>query len=155
RKNLPDAPVDAPAEEAAVVVASVPAPPPAAPAGDRAAVHHDNTFGTAEEDAFRRDFTINGLFYDIATHAVIDYVGGLDDLERRLLRSIGDPLVRCVEDPVRMFRAAVLGARLGLDLDAAVVEAVAEHRGLILKASPARLLEEYYKVLRSGAAEAS
>ena len=118
-------------------------------------VRHDNTFGTAEEDAFRRDFTINGLFYDIGTHAVIDYVGGLADLERRLIRSIGDPRVRFVEDPVRMFRAAVLGARLGLDLDRDVVRAVAEHRKLIMTASPARLLEEYYKILRSGAAEAS
>ena len=70
-------------------------------------VHRDNTFGTPEEDAFRRDFTINGLFYDIATRSVIDYVGGLDDLERRVIRSIGDPRVRFVEDPVRMLRAAV------------------------------------------------
>jgi poly(A) polymerase len=151
RKNVPDAPAEAPAEDATVVASSPAADAPA----DRGVAHHDNTFGTAEEDAFRRDFTINGLFYDIGTHAVIDYVGGLGDLERRLIRSIGDPLVRFVEDPVRMFRAAVLGARLGLDLDAAVVDATAEHRALIMKASPARLLEEYYKVLRSGAAEAS
>ena len=158
RKNLPDAPADAPVDEGAVIVASSPAPPEkgaAAAAGAHGTFHHDNTFGTAEEDAFRRDFTINGLFYDIGTHAVIDYVGGLHDLERRLIRSIGDPRVRFVEDPVRMFRAAVLGARLGLDLDADVTAAIAEHRSLILKASPARLLEEYYKVLRSGAAEAS
>ena len=161
RKNLPDAPADAPVDEGAVVVASSPAPPPpdktspAAAGGAHGNVHHDNTFGTAEEDAFRRDFTVNGLFYDIASHAVIDYVGGLHDLERRLIRSIGDPRVRFVEDPVRMFRAAVLGARLSLDLDADVIAAIAEHRSLILKASPARLLEEYYKVLRSGAAEAS
>ncbi len=160
RKNVPDGPADAAADDGAVVVASSPAPPEK-PAGkgaagaDHGVVHHDNTFGTAEEDAFRRDFTINGLFYDIATHAVIDYVGGLGDLERRLIRSIGDPRVRFVEDPVRMFRAAVLGARLGLDLDEEVVAAIAEHRTLILKASSARLLEEYYKVLRSGAAEAS
>ncbi len=152
RRNVPDAPPDVVVEDA-TVVASSPAPADAPP--DRAGVPHDNTFGTAEEDAFRRDFTINGLFYDIATHSVIDYVGGLGDLERRLIRSIGDPRVRFVEDPVRMFRAAVLGARLGLDLDAAVVEAIAEHRGLIMKASAARLLEEYFKVLRSGAAEAS
>jgi poly(A) polymerase len=148
--------VDAPVDEGAVVVASSPAPPErGAPEAAHGHFHHDNTFGTAEEDAFRRDFTINGLFYDIGTHAVIDYVGGLHDLVRRLIRSIGDPRVRFVEDPVRMFRAAVLGARLGLDLDADVTAAIAEHRSLILKASPARLLEEYYKVLRSGAAEAS
>jgi poly(A) polymerase len=155
RKNVPESPADPPAEPDSVVVASA-APPSAEPeaaASDHA--HHDNTFGTAEEDAFRRDFTINGLFYDIGTYAVIDYVNGLADLERKLIRSIGDPRVRFVEDPVRMFRAAVLGARLGFDLDRLVLEAIAEHRGLIAKASPARLLEEYYKVLRSGAAQAS
>ena len=126
------------------------------PSGDDAGlIHRDNTFGTPEEDAFRRDFTINGLFYDIASRSVIDYVGGLDDLEHRVIRSIGDPRVRFVEDPVRMVRAAVFAARLGFDMDALVSEAIAEHRTLILKASPARMLEEVYKILRSGAAEAS
>jgi poly(A) polymerase len=133
-----------------VLVAASPEPPP-----DLSMLHRDNSFGTAEEDAFRRDFTINGLFYDIGTQSVIDYVGGLDDLERRVLRSIGDPRVRFVEDPVRMLRAAVLGARLGFDLDPLVIEAVAEHRALITRASPSRLIEEYYKILRSGYAEAS
>jgi poly(A) polymerase len=116
-------------------------------------VHRDNTFGTPEEDAFRRDFTINGLFYDIATRSVIDFVGGLTDLEHRVVRSIGDPRVRFVEDPVRMFRAAVFAARLGFDMDPLVIEAIAEHRHLIRQASPARLMEEYFKVLRSGFAE--
>lgn len=118
-------------------------------------IHRDNTFGTPEEDAFRRDFTINGLFYDISNFSIIDYIGGLGDLERRVVRSIGDPRVRFVEDPVRMLRAAVMGARLGFDMDPLVTEAIAEHRELITKASPARLLEEYYKILRSGAAEAT
>jgi tRNA nucleotidyltransferase/poly(A) polymerase len=138
-------------EPEAVVVASA-APPGAATA---AMIHRDNTFGTPEEDAFRRDFTVNALFYDIATFSVIDYVGGLADLERRVMRSIGDPKVRFVEDPVRMLRAAVFGARLGFDLDEPVTEAIALHRHLLLKASPARLMEEYYKILRSGYAEAS
>jgi poly(A) polymerase len=155
RKNIPESPADPPAEPESVVVASAPASVEPAAAVPDHRVHHDNTFGTAEEDAFRRDFTINGLFYDIGTHAVIDYVNGLADLERKLIRSIGDPRVRFVEDPVRMFRAAVLGARLGFDLDRLVLEATAEHRGLIAKASAARLLEEYYKVLRSGYAQAS
>ncbi len=129
----------------------------AAPAAkaDALIVHRDNTFGTTEEDAFRRDFTVNALFYDVATRSIIDYVGGLSDLELRVIRSIGDPKVRFVEDPVRMLRAAVLGARLGFDLDVLVVEAIAEQRHLITKASPARLLEEYFKILRSGSAEAS
>ncbi len=149
RKVTPEAaPVDA--AGAVTVVAS--AGPPGAPP---AIIHRDNTFGTPEEDAFRRDFTINGLFYDVATLSVIDYVGGLGDLERRVIRSIGDPRVRFVEDPVRMLRAAVLGARLGFDLDERVIEAIAIHRTEILKASPARLMEEYFKILRSGYAEAS
>jgi poly(A) polymerase len=118
-------------------------------------IHRDNTFGTPEEDAFRRDFTVNGMFYDISTYSIIDYVGGLGDLEQRIIRSIGDPHVRFVEDPVRMLRAAVLAARLGFDMDELVLEALARHRGLILKASPARLMEEYFKILRSGHAEAS
>jgi poly(A) polymerase len=162
RQNVPEPPPDQPADDAAVVVATSPAPALAAPADARLAanadasmLHRDNTFGTPEEDAFRRDFTINGLFYDIATFSVIDYVGGLGDLDRRVIRSIGDPHVRFVEDPVRMLRAAVLAARLGFDMDELVLEAIAQHRALILKASPARLMEEYFKILRSGYAEAS
>jgi poly(A) polymerase len=118
-------------------------------------VHRDNTYGTTEEDAFRRDFTVNALFYDAATKSIIDYVGGLEDLQHRVIRSIGDPCVRFVEDPVRMFRAAVLSARLDFELDPLVVDAIADLRHLITKASPARLLEEYFKILRSGYAEAS
>src|SRR5215813_8848778 len=68
--------------------------------GDRSRmIQRDNTYGTPEEDAFRRDFTVNALFYDIGTFAIIDYVGGLEDLERRVIRCIGDPHVRFVEDP--------------------------------------------------------
>ena len=128
---------------------------PAPRGADSSLFHRDNTFGTPEEDAFRRDFTVNGLFYDIGTRSIIDYVGGLEDLERRVIRSIGDPHVRFVEDPVRMLRAAVFAARLGFDMDALVIEAIAAHRSLILKASPARMLEEFFKILRSGYAEAS
>jgi poly(A) polymerase len=155
RKNVPDPPPDLPPADAAVLVAAAAPPEETAPDPMAGIIHRDNTFGTPEEDAFRRDFTINGMFYDIATFSVIDYVGGLGDLERRIIRSIGDPHVRFVEDPVRMLRAAVFGARLGFDLDELVLEAIARHRGLITKASPARLLEEYFKILRSGHAEAS
>lgn len=137
------------------IVASSPAPEETSTRTQAGPIHRDNTFGTPEEDAFRRDFTINGLFYDIETHAVIDYVGGLQDLERRIVRSIGDPRVRFVEDPVRMLRAVVMASRLGFELDPLVVEAIAEHRALIATAAPARLLEEYYKILRSGYAEAT
>ena len=118
---------------------------------DRPHAHpRDNTFGTPEEDAFRRDFTVNALFYDIATFSIIDYTGGLEDLKARVIRSIGDPNVRFEEDPVRMLRAVVLAARLDFTIDPEVVDAIRRHAPLIAKASPARLLEEFYKILRSG-----
>src|SRR4051794_27430481 len=113
-------------------------------------IHRDNTFGTPEEDAFRRDFTINALFYDIATFSIIDYVGGLKDLENRLIRSIGDPGVRFLEDPVRMMRAVVFAARLDFHLDEPILDAFETHRHEIGHAAPARLVEEYFKILRSG-----
>src|SRR5919199_2897577 len=99
----------APGEE--IVQDGVPAHDPTTPEGEHL-IHRDNTFGTPEEDAFRRDFTVNALFYDIATFSVIDYVGGLDDLRAGQLRCIGDPNVRFIEDPVRMIRAIALAARL-------------------------------------------
>jgi poly(A) polymerase len=116
-------------------------------------LHRDNTYGTPEEDAFRRDFTVNALFYDIGTFAIIDYVGGLEDLDDRLIRCIGDPEVRFLEDPVRMLRAVVLAARLQFQIDEPILDAVATHRHEIARSAPARLLEEYYKILRSGHAE--
>src|SRR5690606_26596757 len=115
-------------------------------------IERDNEFGTPEEDAFRRDFTVNALFYDIGTHAIIDYTGGLDDLRARVLRCIGNPDVRFVEDPVRMLRALVLAARLDFTVDAESLEAIERKAPLITQAAPARLLEEYYKILRSGSA---
>jgi poly(A) polymerase len=118
-------------------------------------IHRDNVFGTPEEDAFRRDFTINALFYDIGSFAIIDYVGGLKDLERRLIRSIGDPGVRFLEDPVRMMRAVVFAARLDFTIDEPILEAMDAHRHEIGKAAPPRLVEEYFKILRSGYAEKS
>jgi poly(A) polymerase len=116
-------------------------------------IHRDNTYGTPEEDAFRRDFTVNALFYDIGTFAIIDYVGGLDDLERRLIRCIGEPSVRFIEDPVRMLRAVVLAARLQFTIDEPILDAIKVHRHEIARSAPARLMEEFYKILRSGHAE--
>jgi tRNA nucleotidyltransferase/poly(A) polymerase len=118
-------------------------------------IHRDNTFGSAEEDAFRRDFTINALFYDIATFSIIDYVGGLDDLKAGVVRAIGDPDVRLCEDPVRMIRAIALAARLDFRIEPALLKAIRTHRREVAKSSQARLLEEYYKILRAGAAEAT
>src|SRR3954464_6767270 len=118
-------------------------------------IHRDNTFGTPEEDAFRRDFTINALFYDIATFSIIDYVNGLEDLDARLIRSSGDPGVRFLEAPVRMLRAVVLAARLEFELDPPTLDAIDVHRHEIARSAPARLLEEYFKILRSGSAARS
>jgi poly(A) polymerase len=116
-------------------------------------VHRDNTFGTPEEDAFRRDFTINALFYDIASFSIIDYTGGLQDLRAGLLRCIGEPVERFQEDPVRMLRAVAMAARLDFRIDPPIDEAIASHRGEIARSAPARLIEEFYKLLRSGASE--
>jgi poly(A) polymerase len=116
-------------------------------------VHRDNTFGTPEEDAFRRDFTINALFYDIGSFSIIDYTGGLHDLQEGVVRSIGDPIERFQEDPVRMLRAVAMAARLGFRIDAPIDEAIAMHRFDIVRSAPARLMEELYKLLRSGSAE--
>jgi len=114
-------------------------------------IHRDNTFGTPEEDAFRRDFTVNALFYDIATFSIIDYVGGLRDLHEKVIRAIGDPAERFLEDPVRMLRAVAFAERLDFRLDPPVEHAIRLLRGEIARSAPARLMEEYYKVLRTGA----
>src|SRR5512139_1948040 len=116
-------------------------------------IHRDNTFGTPEEDAFRRDFTINALFYDIATFAVIDYVGGLRDLKDGIIRCIGDPDERFREDPVRMLRAVAFAERLRFTLDPPVEQSIRRQRQEIARSAPPRLMEEYYKVLRTGASE--
>jgi len=108
----------------------------------------ENIFGTPQEDAFRRDFTINALFYDIESFSIIDYVGGLEDLAQRRLRVIGDPMVRFTEDPVRMLRALEFSARLGFSLDAAVREAIYVRAPLIAEAAPARIREELMELFR-------
>jgi hypothetical protein len=113
-------------------------------------IRRDNTFGTPEEDAFRRDFTVNALFYDIANFSVIDWVGGLPDLQARVIRTIGDPEVRLREDPVRMLRAVALASRLGFTIDRDTALAVRALKGEIVRSSPARILEEVYKILRQG-----
>jgi poly(A) polymerase len=116
-------------------------------------LHRDNTFGTPEEDAFRRDFTVNALFYDIGTFSIIDYTGGLRDLEARTIRCIGDPEERFQEDPVRMLRAVAMAARLDFSIDPPIDAAIAKHRHEIARSAPARLIEEFYKLLRAGASE--
>src|SRR4051812_10262285 len=116
-------------------------------------LHRDNTFGTPEEDAFRRDFTVNALFYDIADFSIIDFTGGLRDLEARVIRSIGDPTERFQEDPVRMIRAVSMASRLDFSIDPPIDTAIAAHRGELARSAPARLVEEIYKLLRAGSSE--
>src|ERR1051325_2586036 len=99
----------------------------------------DNTFGSPLQDARRRDFTINALFYNIADFSVIDYIGGLEDLRQKKVRVIGDPDVRFREDPVRMMRAVEFASRLGFEIERETYDGILRHRGEILKASPPRV----------------
>lgn len=118
-------------------------------------IRDDNVFGTLEEDALRRDFTINQLFYDVVEQNVIDHADGLDDLRRRSVRTIGDPAVRFREDPIRILRAIKFAARLGFRIEdgtfAALKQAVAE----IPRAAPPRVLEEINRFCTGGAARRS
>ena len=115
----------------------------------------DNTFGTPETDAYRRDFTVNGLFYDIKTFAVIDWVGGLKDLKNRLIRSIGDPMIRFREDPVRMMRAVKFASRLDFAIEKRTERAIRKlHAGIKTAALP-RVCEEVFRLFPYGKSEAA
>jgi len=118
-------------------------------------IRRDNVFGTEAEDAKRRDFTINGLFYDVEREEVIDHVGGLADLDAKLMRTIGDPDIRFQEDPVRMLRAIKFAARLDFGFEDATWRALLRWRSEISKCAPPRLLEEVHRLLRGGAAHRS
>src|SRR5512144_1124687 len=125
-------------------------PEPLDPEAPEILMTSDNVFGTAREDALRRDFTINGLFYDISDFSVIDYVGGLEDLEAGLVRTIGDPEIRFQEDPVRMMRAVEFASRLGFAITPDSYEAILRHRKEIVKSAPPRVTEELAQSLRGG-----
>jgi poly(A) polymerase len=112
----------------------------------------DNQWGDPQQDVLRRDFTINGLFYDPASHSVIDYVGGWEDIHNNNLRTIGDPCVRFRQDPVRMIRLLKFRARFGFNILAEERKALLLCRKEILKSSPARILEEALRMLESGSA---
>jgi poly(A) polymerase len=114
--------------------------------------HDEDVYGTPSEDARRRDFTVNALFYNVADFSVIDYVGGIEDLHRRVIRSIGDPDERFVGDPVRMMRALEYSVRLGFELDPLTIEAIDRQQSLISEASSPRLTYELLECLRSGKA---
>ncbi|HEV8548297.1 MAG TPA: polynucleotide adenylyltransferase PcnB, partial [Polyangiaceae bacterium] len=115
-------------------------------------IRTDNVFGEAHQDAARRDFTINALFYDLEHHVVLDWVGGMPDIERRTVHTIGDPSVRFREDPVRILRAIKFSARLDFGVSPAVYDAMVECRQALARAAKPRLFEELLKLLRSGAA---
>jgi len=117
-------------------------------------VLRDNVFGTQEEDARRRDFTVNALYYDPASEEIVDLHGGLDDLKKRMLRVIGDPETRYREDPVRMLRGVRLAAKLGLTLEAQTREPIRSLAPLMERVPPARLFDEMLKLLLSGHASA-
>ncbi|MEZ0227683.1 MAG: CCA tRNA nucleotidyltransferase, partial [Planctomycetota bacterium] len=115
----------------------------------------NNIFGTPEEDARRRDFTINALFYDPERREIIDYVEGLRDIERGLVNPINDPLISFAEDPVRMIRAIRFAAKLGFEIEKRALEAILEKKHHITDTSQRRLLEEIFKILKGGHAAAS
>ncbi|MDD2736378.1 MAG: polynucleotide adenylyltransferase PcnB [Desulfuromonadaceae bacterium] len=117
---------------------------------DEGMILRDNVFGTPEEDALRRDFTVNALAYDIADFSIIDFAGGLADLDAGIIRTIGDPNVRFQEDPVRMLRAVRFAALLGFSMAEETRNALVTAAGTIVRASPPRLYEEMLKILLSG-----
>jgi poly(A) polymerase len=114
-----------------------------------------DSFGTPEEDALRRDITINGLFYNIADFSIIDYVGGIADLERQVIRTIGDPNERFEQDPVRMIRVIRHATRTGFSIEDQTYQAILRHRKEIRKCSPSRLRDEFLRELKGGVAKPS
>jgi poly(A) polymerase len=118
-------------------------------------IRQDNVFGEAHEDAMRRDFTINGLFYDLEKKLVLDWVGGMPDIERRTVRTIGNPIVRFLEDPVRILRAIKFAARLDLGVAPDLYDAVVQCRGSLAMAARPRLFEELMRLMRGGASHRS
>ncbi len=118
-------------------------------------ITHDNVFGTAEQDARRRDFTINGLFYDVTEGRVIDYVRGRRDLDEQYIRTIGDPEIRMREDPVRILRAVRFASKLGFDIESRTYAAMEGAVEDLPRCAPARLLEETFRLIRGGVAAPS
>ena len=110
----------------------------------------DNVFGSQDEDAVRRDITVNALYYDISDFTVKDYVGGVADLEAGLMRMIGDPATRFREDPVRMLRVVRFASRLGFRIDPATADPMYDIGHLLLNVSPARMFEEVLKLFQGG-----
>lgn len=125
---------------------------PADPAADDLLISDDNVFGTAEQDSRRRDFTINGLFYDVGSGKVLDYVRGRRDLELRYIRTIGDPEIRMREDPVRLLRAVRFACRLEFDIESRTYAAMEGAVEELPRCAPPRLLEDTFRIIRGGIA---
>ncbi len=123
--------------------------------GDEGRIHRDNVYGTIEDDAVRRDFTANALYYAIEDFSVRDYVGGFEDTQARVLRLIGDPEARYREDPVRMLRAVRLSSKLGFSIHPEAAEPIPRLSPLLSGAAPARLFDECLKMFMAGHAETS
>lgn len=117
---------------------------------DHGRLLRDNMYGSIDEDVWRRDFTVNALYYNIADFSIWDYVGGLADIQARCLRLIGDVETRYREDPVRMLRAARFEAKLGFEIDAASAKPIADLRTLLASVPPARLFDETAKLFLTG-----
>ena len=111
-------------------------------------INDDNHWGTVETDAYRRDFTINSLYYDIRDFALIDYMGGIDDIEQKIIRSIGDPEVRFQEDPVRILRAIKFAARFGFNIHPKTDKGMRNYVDHLSKASEHRVTEELFRILK-------
>lgn len=123
--------------------------------GDAGQIVRDNVFGTVEEDAMRRDFSVNALYYNIANDSITDYCGGLNDMRDGVFRLIGDPVTRCEEDPVRVLRAARLSAKLSFDIHKDTLKAMGKTRHALSEVPAARLFEEMLKLFQGGYAERS
>ncbi|MBI5346192.1 MAG: polynucleotide adenylyltransferase PcnB [Chlamydiae bacterium] len=117
---------------------------------DSSLILRDNQWGSPEQDVLRRDFTINGLFYDPEVQTVIDYVGGFEDIEKKILRTIGKSEIRFIQDPVRMIRLLKFKARFDLQIEDETLQALLNCKKEIVKSSPARILEELFRMLESG-----
>jgi poly(A) polymerase len=133
---------EAPEEEGAEVI-------------DDILIRSDNVFGDAHEDAIRRDFTINALFYDLDRREVLDWCGGMNDIARRTIHTIGEPMVRFREDPVRILRAIKFAARLDLGITPDVYDAMVACREDLARAARARIFEEILRLMRGGGAHRS
>lgn len=117
---------------------------------DEGVIIRDNVYGTLEEDAWRRDFSVNALYFDVVKNSLVDYMDGLKDLNNKTLKIIGDPYVRYKEDPVRMLRAIRFAAKLNFTIEPNSKDPILEQKKLLTHVSPSRLFEEILKLFHSG-----